>query len=115
LRSSPPNAFVLSTQDLQSEASAGNGVRVGIIDTGADVRHHLLSHAIEAVKNFTHRGNKSDVSDDVGHGTGVAGVIAGAPGMGFKGGVAPNARLFIAKAGTIDRFTASAAPDVPAM
>src|SRR5256712_3722811 len=69
----------------------GEGIRVGIVDTGAD-RHPDFDDRIVAYRDFTDRGPQ----DEVGHGTHVAGIVAGAGKM-FRG-VAPKASLVIAKA-----------------
>ena len=69
----------------------GKGVRVGIVDTGAD-HHPDLGDRIIASRDFT----ESGTSDEVGHGTHVAGIVAGA-GAVYRG-VAPRAWLLIAKA-----------------
>jgi serine protease AprX len=69
----------------------GAGMRVGIVDTGAD-HHPDFADRIVAYRDFTETGT----GDDVGHGTHVAGIVAGA-GATFRG-VAPKASLVIAKA-----------------
>ena len=74
----------------------GRGVRVGIIDTGADPNHPDLKDKIKVFKDFI---DKKTVSyDDQGHGTHVAGTIAGGSESGKSIGVAPAAELIIAKA-----------------
>ena len=69
----------------------GQGIRVGIVDTGAD-RHPDFGDRIVASRDFT----ESGAADEVGHGTHVAGIVAGA-GAVYRG-VAPKASLVIAKA-----------------
>jgi serine protease AprX len=69
----------------------GEGIRVGIVDTGAD-RHPDFGDRIVAYRDFT----ESGAADEVGHGTHVTGIVAGA-GAVFRG-VAPKASLVIAKA-----------------
>jgi subtilisin family serine protease len=69
----------------------GRGIRVGIVDTGAD-SHPDFADRIVASRDFT----ASDAGDDVGHGTHVAGIVAG-NGPVYRG-VAPKASLVIAKA-----------------
>ena len=69
----------------------GAEARIAIVDTGA-YRHADFADRIAAARDFTgHRGQ-----DDVGHGTHVAGIAAGAGGR-YRG-VAPGATLVIAKA-----------------
>jgi subtilisin family serine protease len=70
----------------------GNGVRIAIVDTGADAAHPDLRDRI--VAHADHTGTVE--RDDVGHGTHVAGIAAGA-GSVYRG-VAPAAELVIAKA-----------------
>src|ERR1700692_4907104 len=88
--------------------SRGDGVRVAIIDTGADTEHPDLRSNIAAAANF--------VDSDAGqfrlglHGTEVAGVIAAVAnnGLGIVG-VAPGARLLLFKACWQARLDADAA------
>lgn len=82
----------------------GTGAEVGIIDTGIDQTHPDLAGKVVAAQSFVPAGapgggNPADVTDRVGHGTHVASIIAGtgtASGGRYKG-VAPGARLLIAK------------------
>ncbi|TMG42348.1 MAG: peptidase S8, partial [Chloroflexi bacterium] len=69
----------------------GSGTRIAIVDTGAD-RHPDFGDRIAAAHDFT--GGRG--LDDVGHGTHVAGIVAGA-GSVYRG-VAPKAMLIVAKA-----------------
>ena len=69
----------------------GAQVRIAIVDTGVD-RHPDFADRIAATRDFTGHGGM----DDVGHGTHVAGIAAGA-GAVYRG-VAPRASLVIAKA-----------------
>ena len=79
----------------------GEGIKVAIIDTGCDVEHPNLKDRIINVINFTtdDKGAINNVTDYVGHGTHVAGII-GASDIGEKGiiGVAPKCDLMILKA-----------------
>jgi len=83
----------------------GTGVDVGVIDTGVDTNHPDLVGKVDAAQNFVPAGepgggDQADVTDRFGHGTHVASIVAGtgaASGGRYKG-VAPNARLIIAKA-----------------
>jgi len=76
----------------------GKGVRVGIIDTGIDAKHPEFAGRIAAFRDFV--GDKKEAYDDNGHGTHVAGTIAGAGVGGTQIGVAPGATLVIAKSFT---------------
>lgn len=77
--------------------SRGQGVKVAIIDTGADVQHADLRGSVAAAVNFVDSDDAQFLRDR--HGTEMAGVIA-AVANNREGivGVAPNARLFIFKA-----------------
>lgn len=74
--------------------TTGEGIKIGIVDTGVS-RYHaeqggLAGKVIEA-DDFS--GSQNGWEDDNGHGTHVAGIVAG------KGcGVAPNVKLIISKA-----------------
>lgn len=78
----------------------GGGAVVAVIDTGLDVKHPEFAGRIINPRNLTRDGGPQDVTDMVGHGTHVAGIIAGA-----KTGVAPGARIMPIKVfGTGDGF-----------
>ena len=69
----------------------GHGVVVGLIDTGVQADHPELAGKVLAFKDFVD--GKTEAYDDEGHGTHCAGTIAGT-----RVGVAPGARLLVAKA-----------------
>ncbi|MFS8095608.1 S8 family serine peptidase [Lentzea alba] len=73
----------------------GNGVKVAVIDTGVDVNHPDLAGKVVATKDFTGTG----FADNHGHGTHVAGIVAGTgqASGGQYAGVAPEATLIAAK------------------
>ena len=73
----------------------GAGTKIGIVDTGIDRSHPDFTGRIVAGASFV----GGDYDDDNGHGTHVAGIVAG---DGFAGnsmyqGVAPEASLYLAK------------------
>ncbi|MBI2550656.1 S8 family serine peptidase [Candidatus Woesearchaeota archaeon] len=73
----------------------GSGVRVAVLDTGIDKNHPMLQGKVAAERDFTSSGS---VSDDCGHGTHVAGIVAGSKASGGTyNGVAPDAQLLNAK------------------
>jgi len=88
--------------------SWGEGVKVAIIDTGADTEHPDLRGKVASAANFVDADNRQFLRDR--HGTEMAGVIA-AVANNREGivGVAPGARLFIFKACWQARLDADAA------
>ncbi|MFC6087816.1 S8 family peptidase [Saccharothrix lopnurensis] len=73
----------------------GAGVAVGVLDTGVDAEHPDLAGRVVEQADFTGSGP----ADEVGHGTHVAGIIAGdgtASGGRYRG-VAPDATLISGK------------------
>jgi len=74
--------------------AAGEGIRVGVVDTGVSLSHPDVIHALNEVKNFT----AFDDDDFQGHGTHCCGIIgARVNGVGVQG-VAPACRIYSAKA-----------------
>jgi subtilisin family serine protease len=88
--------------------SSGEGVKVAIIDTGADTQHQDLRGRITAAENFVDSDAEQFRRDR--HGTEMAGVIA-AVGNNHEGivGIAPDARLLLFKACWQLRLDADAA------
>jgi subtilisin family serine protease len=81
-------------------AARGEGVKVGILDTGVDASHPDLDGKVVAWAEFDAMGGAvagSQPHDDVGHGTHVAGTVAGGNASGQWIGVAPEAKLCCAK------------------
>lgn len=75
----------------------GEGIKVGIIDTGIDLNHEDLQEKVEAYYNFT-TGNSNDITDENGHGTHVAGIVSANKNNIGVVGVAPKCKLYVAKA-----------------
>jgi serine protease AprX len=73
----------------------GDGVKIGLMDTGIDPNHPDFAARIKGMASFV----GGDGTDDNGHGTHVAGIAAGsgASSDGRYRGVAPGASLYIAK------------------
>lgn len=74
----------------------GAMVRLGVIDTGADAKHPDLFGRVVAYKDYIDT-RVVQPRDDHGHGTHVAGTIAGAISSAQSIGVAPRAELVVAK------------------
>ncbi len=81
--------------------SGGDAVNVAVLDTGALISHPDLKNQITACDDFSGLDAfvKNSCDDKNGHGTSVAGVIAGDGGPMDKGiyGIAPQANLMIYK------------------
>src|SRR6185436_694385 len=98
-------AIPTATVDAASRVNAGSlgtrgeGIRVGVLDTGIDYRHPALGgafgagHKVAGGYDFVNRDD--DPLDDHGHGTHVAGIIAAD--SGEVAGVAPAATLIAYK------------------
>jgi major intracellular serine protease len=94
-----PNILDIGSQYKWSRGYTGKGVVIAVIDTGCETSHPDLKDRIIGGYNFTeeHGGDISIIEDTNGHGTHVAGIIAGSKnGRGIVG-VAPNAKLLILK------------------
>ncbi|MFE2632650.1 S8 family serine peptidase [Streptomyces sp. NPDC059374] len=74
----------------------GQGVKVAVLDTGADAHHPDLAGRIAVAEDFSGSGN---TDDHFGHGTHVASIVggSGAASGGTRRGVAPKADLLIGK------------------
>jgi membrane-anchored mycosin MYCP len=76
-----------------SALATGRGVKVAVIDSGVDIDHPQLDGQVDEGRDFLF-GDATGRQDCVGHGTGVASVIAARPvgGTGFQG-LAPDATI----------------------
>lgn len=77
----------------------GSGVRIAVIDTGIDASHPDLVDSVSVAQSRVF-GLGGSIDDHVGHGTHVAGIIAGsgAASEGRYRGIAPGAELIALKA-----------------
>ncbi len=73
--------------------ATGAGIRVAVVDSGVDDSHPQLKGAVAKGRDLLH-GNPDARQDCVGHGTGVASVVAARPvaGVAFQG-LAPDATI----------------------
>jgi len=89
------SAPLLRVPDVWAASGRGTAIRVAVVDTGIDPYHPDLSGRIAAAISFA----GSSPADGNGHGTHVAGIIAG-DGMASAGvyvGMAPEAHIYAAK------------------
>jgi subtilisin family serine protease len=85
----PADALVQQAWALTGKK--GDDIIVAVVDSGVDVTHSLLASQIVAGWDFTT--NSPNVHDGAGHGTHVAGIIAGQTGLLNFTGVAPKAKI----------------------
>lgn len=86
---------IAETQSVRPDL-IGTGVRVGVLDTGIDPNHPDLKGKIVAYKDFSPAAS-SKPTDEFGHGTHVAGTIAGSATSGLSIGAAPKVDLIIGR------------------
>ncbi|MFI6650072.1 S8 family peptidase [Streptomyces sp. NPDC050529] len=86
----------IKATDAWQKGYDGKGVKVAVLDTGADLDHPDLVGQVDVSKSFV---PGEDVDDGHGHGTHTASTIAGtgAASGGKEKGAAPGARLLIGK------------------
>ena len=84
--------------DILTGKYVGNGICTAILDTGI-ARHPDLRNRISAFRNFTGKVQETVSSDDSGHGTHVAGILAGdgKVSSGLYAGMAPGSDLIVGK------------------
>ncbi|HEY1078774.1 MAG TPA: S8 family serine peptidase [Bdellovibrio sp.] len=89
----PWGIYSVKAPQAWAASKKGEGARVLVLDTGIDEAHPSLKANFEAGKDFTGNSSGSDYTDSIGHGTHVAGTIAGV--LDKKGftGVAPKAKI----------------------
>ena len=100
--------FYDDVRAAEALAAAGGGSRrsVAVIDTGLEVGHPEFAGVGRIARTFDTRTRNADVSDAVGHGTFVSGLIAAVDGNGIGGkGVAGNTQLVAVRASRDGTFT----------
>jgi subtilisin family serine protease len=85
--------------DSQAYMGIGKGVIVSVLDSGIDVTHPALRNSVYAQRDFTGQGLLDDDKKDIGHGTGIAGILLGNDGKTYVG-FAPGAKLINARVDT---------------
>src|SRR5687768_1897473 len=80
--------------DYSPRAPRGDDVRVAVIDTGVDASHPALERAVDRNAAYSVIAEDDATRDYDGHGTHVAGIIAGRRTRGSRfEGLAPDARI----------------------
>ena len=81
-----------------AEGFTGEGIRIGVVDSGVNRAHPALSPRVVASFFYLDPDlNDADTDDVVGHGTAVSQVMAGEPFGYWPGGVAPGADIVSAR------------------
>lgn len=95
----PAGVKFINADNFWDKSNKGDGRTIAILDTGCDIFHPDLADRIIGTRNFTSEdgGNHNKVTDYVGHGTHVAGIIAANDNKSGIIGVAPKANLLIIK------------------
>jgi len=96
---------VVGADKLWQQGVHGTGVSVALLDTGIDASHPDLAGRVIACEDLSHeRGTVAHCQDTYGHGTFMAGLIAGngASSNGKYTGAAPQANLVAIKAAGYD-------------
>lgn len=89
--------YAAQRKTVELTGCLGEGVRVGIVDSGIHAEHPLLRRAFREGVNVLFGKNHDECGDETGHGTFVAGLIGGE-----LLGIAPDAELYVVKANRKD-------------
>ena len=94
---------LMNSENAWEYGAFGADVTVGIIDSGANA-HTELSGRIKYAHSYVNN-NSADVTDPIGHGTAVAGIVAAnrGNGNGFTG-VSPRVQLAVLQVVTLDAY-----------
>ena len=91
----PTGVMRIGAPDAWRNGHTGQNVKVAVLDTGIDLCHpDLAGNYIDGINYFD---TTQPPKDDYGHGTHVAGIIAAQQNDTGVVGVAPNAKLLVAK------------------
>lgn len=91
----PQSILLTNVKEMWDKGYFGNDIHIAVIDTGCDKNHYCINDRIVETKNFIN--NSNDVTDKVGHGTHVAGIIAANRSPKGITGIAPESKLHIYK------------------
>ncbi|OHY73349.1 S8 family peptidase [Priestia aryabhattai] len=93
------NLDLILDKTIWKESKKGKDIITAVIDSGCTVQHPHLKDNIIGVYNFTidDEGDLNNVTDYVGHGTHVSGIIAASSNKFGAVGVAPESKLLILK------------------
>ena len=86
------NLDVIGAEGAFAGEHLGQGVRVGVVDSGVNPHPDLKDRLLEGRSYMENGENAADTADEYGHGTRVAGLIAGAGEHGYIG-VSPGAEI----------------------
>ena len=89
---------VLGASSAYAAGGTGDGILVGVIDTGIDVDHPEFAGVIDSDSTDIVTGDALFLDDEDGHGTAVAGVIAARRNHALAHGVAFDADLLVVRA-----------------
>ncbi|MCB9076924.1 MAG: peptidase S8 [Anaerolineaceae bacterium] len=89
------NLSKINAETAWNSCSQGEGIIVAVVDTGIDLDHPDLQANLVSGQSFV--SGTSSPDDDAGHGTHVAGMVAGVSNNGGIIGVAPKASLMPVK------------------
>jgi hypothetical protein len=89
---------VLGASSAYAAGATGNGILVGVIDTGIDLDHPEFGGVIDGDSIDIVSGSAATLDDVDGHGTAVAGVVAARRNDALAHGVAFDARLLVVRA-----------------
>lgn len=90
-------AAIKAPEAWKASQNKGAGARVLVLDTGIDANHPSLQANFEKGQDFTGNSTGSDFTDSIGHGTHVAGTIAGVQDAAGFSGVAPEAKVLMGR------------------
>ena len=86
------NLDVINAEEVFAKGFLGQGIRVGVLDSGVNPHGDFGARLLSGCNYIERADDPSDTADSLGHGTAVAGLIAGAGDHGYIG-TAPAAEL----------------------